>query len=190
MSARTTAFAGGSCLSIAAARFTAPWARSDRCCVAASQSASGKSTRASCRAALPISISESTNWPIAVSAALGSVIVLVLLRRLLWEVDFLAGFGKLHALGFHAGDSLGFDPQILGNFHRTEFRPAHGTEMRHLMRLFWQRLVMEGSSRIRIEGQVELVLPSKFEPRAADCVISQLRRRMPLRQIGRMCGDP
>src|SRR6185437_4626163 len=40
---------------------------------------------------------------------------------------------------------------VLRDLHRAEFRPAHGAEMRHLVRLLWQGLVVIFARGVRIE---------------------------------------
>ena len=82
--------------------------------------------------------------------------------------------------------SLRFGADIVGNPHRTEFRPAHRAEMRHLMRLLGQGLVMHGPRRVGIEREVELILPAELEPRAAQRIVAPLRPRQPLGQVGGM----
>ena len=62
--------------------------------------------------------------------------------------------------------------------------------MRDLVGLLGQRLVVEFPRRVGIEPEVELIFPTELEPRAADRVIAQPRRRMAFRQIGGMGGDP
>src|ERR1044071_4664828 len=54
---------------------------------------------------------------------------------------------------------------VLRDLHRAEVRPAHGAEMRRLRPLGRQRRVMELLRRLRIEREVELVLPAELEAR-------------------------
>ena len=61
--------------------------------------------------------------------------------------------------------------------------------MRHLVRVLGQRLVVIGARRVGVERQVELVLPAELEARARQGVIAQLRRRMPLAEVGGVGGD-
>ena len=61
--------------------------------------------------------------------------------------------------------------------------------MRHLVRFLGQRLVVVFERGVGIEGQVELVHPAEFEPRAGQRVVAQLRRRMALGEIGGMRRD-
>ena len=55
---------------------------------------------------------------------------------------------------------------VLRDLHRAEFWSAHRAEMRDLVRFLRQRLVVEGSRSLRIEPEVELVLPAEVEARA------------------------
>ena len=55
---------------------------------------------------------------------------------------------------------------VLRDLHRTEFRPAHRAEMRQLVRLLRQRLVVILARGVGIEPEVELVLPAEVEARA------------------------
>src|SRR6266851_2067229 len=57
------------------------------------------------------------------------------------------GGGAQHRLGVRGGKLF-----YLGrNVHRTKLRPAHGTEVGVFEAILWQRLVMHGASRLRIE---------------------------------------
>ena len=49
-----------------------------------------------------------------------------------------------------------------------------------------QRLVVEFARLVGIEAEVELVLPAEFEARLGKRVVTQLRARMPFREIGGM----
>src|SRR5271169_1394526 len=69
---------------------------------------------------------------------------------------------------------------VLRDLHRAEFRPAHGAEVRHLVRLLGQRLVVEFARGFGVEPQVELVLPAEVEARAGERVVAQLRGRVAL----------
>jgi hypothetical protein len=42
---------------------------------------------------------------------------------------------------------------------------------------------------VRVEAQVELILPTEFEARLRQGVVTDLRARMALGQIGGMCGQ-
>ena len=61
--------------------------------------------------------------------------------------------------------------------------------MRHLVRLLGQGLVVVGARGVGVEAQIELVDPAELEARAGERVVAQLRRRMPLGEIGGMGGD-
>src|ERR1700729_2733819 len=65
----------------------------------------------------------------------------------------------------HARHRLGLLAKILGDLHRAEFRPAHRAEMRHLVTVLRQGLVVELARGVGIERQVELVLPAEVEDR-------------------------
>src|ERR1043165_1071326 len=54
---------------------------------------------------------------------------------------------------------------LLRDLHRAEVRPAHGAEMRRLGPLGRQRGVVKLLRRLRIERQVELILPAELEAR-------------------------
>ena len=47
-------------------------------------------------------------------------------------------------------------PDILGDLHRAEFRPAHAAEVRHFVRLLRQRLVMVFSRPFGVGDAVHL----------------------------------
>src|SRR6185369_4853502 len=54
-------------------------------------------------------------------------------------------------------------PHLLRDLHRAEVRAAHRAKMRELCPLLRQRLVVILLSKLRIERQIELVLPPEFE---------------------------
>src|SRR5690606_25758865 len=78
---------------------------------------------------------------------------------------------------------------LLGYFHRTEFRAAHGTEMGDFSTFGRQGLVMELTGRIGIEGKVELVFPAELESRFAQGIIPVLRSGMAFGQVCSMCSN-
>src|SRR5262249_37872873 len=87
------------------------------------------------------------------------------------HVDLAAGLAEL--LG-HFGEALGDGvlgagrvADLLADLHRAELRPAHRAEVRRLVRLLWQGLVMEGAGGFRVEPEVELILPAELETGAA-----------------------
>src|SRR5262249_61281665 len=52
---------------------------------------------------------------------------------------------------------------FLRDLHRAELRTAHRAEMRDLRAFGRQRLVVELAGGLRIEREIELVLPAEFE---------------------------
>src|SRR5437899_13001335 len=54
-------------------------------------------------------------------------------------------------------------PHVLGDLHRAEVRAAHGAEVGELGALGGERLVVEAPGRLRVEREVELVLPADLE---------------------------
>src|SRR5699024_2962012 len=88
------------------------------------------------------------------------------------QVEAVAAFGELRGLVGHPPfDGLhGLQPVLLrvlayvvGDLHGAELRPAHGAEVGGLGRFRGQGLVMEGLCGLRVQGQVELVLPTELE---------------------------
>src|ERR1700712_60325 len=106
---------------------------------------------------------------------------LINLRAPLHELDRL----RLHALleRLRIGDALlgRIVAHILRDLHRAEVRAAHRTEMRDLRRILRQRFVVEFARLVRIEAEVELVLPAELEARLRERVVPHLRARMTLR---------
>ena len=68
-------------------------------------------------------------------------------------------------------------------------RPAHRAEMRELGAFLRQGLVVELARLVRIEPQVELVLPAKLETRLGQCVVPDLRAGMAFCKVRRVGGD-
>src|SRR5207249_11642212 len=68
-------------------------------------------------------------------------------------------------------------------------RPAHRAEMRELRSFLGQGLVVELLCLVRVEPEIELVLPAEFETRLRKCVVSDLRAGMPLGEVGGMRRD-
>src|SRR5204863_2378259 len=68
-------------------------------------------------------------------------------------------------------------------------RPAHRAEMRELRSFLGQGLVVELLCLVRVEAEIELVLPAEFETRLRKCVVSDLRAGMPLGEVGGMRRD-
>src|SRR5207249_11627547 len=73
---------------------------------------------------------------------------------------------------------------VLGNAHRTEVWPAHGTEVRSLCAFGGKRFVVELAGGFGIEREIELVFPTELKPCFADGVVAVLRAGMAFRQIG------
>jgi hypothetical protein len=69
---------------------------------------------------------------------------------------------------------------VLGDLHRAEVRAAHRAEVRELVRVLGQRLVVELLGLLRIEAEVELVLPAELEARLGQRVVAHLRAGWPL----------
>ena len=120
------------------------------------------------------------------------------IKRLRLVINLGAFFLELDGLFFHALverslfiDTLrrGVVAHILGDFHRAEMRPAHRAEMRELGALLRQRLVVEFLRLVRIEAEIELVVPAKLEARLRQRVVANLRARMTFGEIGRMRRD-
>jgi len=61
--------------------------------------------------------------------------------------------------------------------------------MRGLGAFLRQILVVKLARRVRIQSQVELVLPTKFKAGFADGVVAILRAGMAFREIGGVSGD-
>ena len=68
-------------------------------------------------------------------------------------------------------------------------RAAHRAEMRDLGGFLGQRLVVEFARLVRVQAEIELVVPAEFETRLGQRVVADLRARMALGQIGRMRRD-
>src|SRR5712691_3291586 len=71
------------------------------------------------------------------------------------------------------GDTVGGGvvAHVLRDLHRAEVRPAHRAEVGELGALGRQGLVVELARRLRIEREVELVLPAKLEARLTERVV-------------------
>src|SRR5437899_2615149 len=104
------------------------------------------------------------------------------LFRLLLHAD-LEGGPLVHRL------LLGVLADILGDLHRAEMRAAHGAEVRRLRRFLGERLIVEGLGRLRVEREIELVLPAELEPGLRQHVVPRLRAGMALGQVRRVRGD-
>src|SRR2546426_6436714 len=89
------------------------------------------------------------------------------------------------------GDAVagGVLAHVLRDLHRAEVRPAHRAEVRELRPLRGQGLVVELARRLRIEREVELVLPAELEARLRERVVPLACARMALREIRGVGGD-
>ena len=67
--------------------------------------------------------------------------------------------------------------------------PAHRAEVRDLRGIVRQGLVVEEFGRVRIERQVELVLPAKLEAGLRERVVSDLCARVAFGQIRCVSSD-
>ena len=109
------------------------------------------------------------------------------LRRI--DVERPALLDKLARLFRHAGHCFGLPTQVLGDLHRAEFRPAHRAEMRDLVAVLRQRLIVELARGVGIERQVELVLPAEVEPGPRKRIVVKACGRVALGEIGGMGRD-
>ena len=111
--------------------------------------------------------------------------------RLVLDVELTAAGPKLLGFLLHRTLELGFVEvaNVLRQLHRAEVRPAHRAEVRGLGRSRRQGFVVELAGRCGVEGEVELVVPPKLEPRLGQGVVASLGTGMPLGQVGRMRGD-
>lgn len=78
---------------------------------------------------------------------------------------------------------------ILGDFHRTEVRAAHRAEVRQFVRVLGQGFVVELLGFLRIQTEMELVIPAELEAGLTQCVVTHLHTGMALGKVGRMRGD-
>src|SRR5690348_11136886 len=104
------------------------------------------------------------------------------------RVDLRTALHELDGLGVHAlaqrvlvGEALlrRVVAHVLRDLHRAEVRPAHRAEVRELRAVLRQRLVVELARLVRIEAEVELILPAELEARLGQRVVAQLRAGMP-----------
>ncbi|KGD50920.1 hypothetical protein DP43_4898 [Burkholderia pseudomallei] len=111
------------------------------------------------------------------------------LRAALHELDRLHFHPLLQRVVFRHALLSGELAHVLRDLHRAEVRAAHRAEMRDLRRILRQRFVVEFSRLVRVEPQVELVLPAELEARLRQRVVAHLRARVALRQVGRVRGE-
>src|SRR5262245_21170184 len=96
-------------------------------------------------------------------------------------VDLGAFLDELDRLLLNA--ALDVVAHVLRNLHRAEVRAAHRAEVRHLHRVLGKRLVVEVLGGVRIEAEVELVVPAELEARLGNRVVADLRARMPFGEV-------
>src|SRR5438093_12079653 len=77
---------------------------------------------------------------------------------------------------------------VLRDLHRAEVRAAHRAEVRDLRAFGRQGLVVELARRLRIEREVELILPPELEARPRERVVPVARARVALGDVGGMGG--
>jgi len=90
---------------------------------------------------------------------------------------------------FHPHGRSVFLHDTLRYFVGTEFRAAHGTELRFFENLLRQSLVMIFPRPVGIERQFELAVPVKTVPRVAHGVVRLPRARAPPGDIGGVGRD-
>jgi len=110
-----------------------------------------------------------------------------------WSLIYLgAGFDKLARFLLETFPLLicpVCHANLLGDLHRAEFWPAHGTEMGGLRALMWKGFIVIFPCAIRIEAQVELIFPAELETRLRKCVVAKLSTWPSFGEIGCMSGD-
>src|SRR5437879_1164078 len=65
-------------------------------------------------------------------------------------------------------------------------RSAHRAEVGHLGIFSGERSIVKGTGSLRVQSQVELIFPAKFEAGLRESVVASLSARMPFSQIGSM----
>src|SRR6478672_6456890 len=78
---------------------------------------------------------------------------------------------------------------VLGYFHRTKVRTAHGAEVRSLGTFLRQSLVVKLTCGLGIKREIELIFPTKFKTRLADGVVAVLRAGVAFGEVGGVRGD-
>src|SRR5690606_24188748 len=114
------------------------------------------------------------------AARAGGSALPVHLRALLAELGRFGGHALLQRAGFVQAVFGGVVAHVLGDLHRAEVRAAHRTEVGQLVRILGQGLVVELLGLLRIQAQVELVLPAELEARLGQRVVARLRARVAL----------
>ena len=88
---------------------------------------------------------------------------------------------KLLSLFFHTNSQRcllvnlflrGVFPDVLRDLHGAEVWATHGTKMCELGAFLGQRLVVVFARDFRIEREIELILPTEFEPRLRQSVLA------------------
>ena len=119
-------------------------------------------------------------------------------HRVQRDVQAPPGFLELLGLGRHAlrqrlalchAFLRGKLAHFLRDLHRTELGAAHGAEMRDFGRILGQGLVVVFLRRLRVQAQVELVLPAKVEARLAERIVARAGTGVALGHVGRVRGD-
>src|SRR5262249_40615527 len=80
----------------------------------------------------------------------------------------LQGLFLLHSL------LRGVLADFLGDLHRAEVGTTHGAEMGHLGAFLGEGLVVVLAGGVRIEGEIELVLPAELEAGLGEGVVTDL----------------
>src|SRR3989442_3389296 len=80
-------------------------------------------------------------------------------------------------------------PNVFCDFHAAEVRPAHAAKVCSLGAFLRKGLVVELARGLRIEREIELIFPAKFETRFADRVVAVLGAGMAFGEIGGVRGD-
>src|SRR3984893_9791929 len=82
-----------------------------------------------------------------------------------------------------------FGAHLVRDAHGAELRSAHRAEMRHLVALLRQRRIVEGAGRVRVEREVELVLPAEIEARPRQRIVARPGPGVALGKVGSVSGD-
>src|SRR5688572_22232428 len=87
---------------------------------------------------------------------------------------------RLHGFVRRDPVRLGVVAHVLRDLHRAEMGTTHRAKVRALRGRRRERLVMELARGLRIERQVELIVPAELEPRTRQRVVARLGARVPL----------
>ena len=108
----------------------------------------------------------------------------------LLAIDFRTVLDELDRLDFHPLLQRGdLRNTLCGGIFADFLRDLHRTEMHHLGRILGQGFVMEFTRLVRTETDVELIFQAEFEARFRQRIVSNLRARMALGQMGCVGGD-